>query len=82
MIVMSIDDFMFAMIVAGIGLTGAYLRAEFICSRRCRAAQQRQENRLRDLYAHPLTGARDGARLEDIASMEKSRPALAAGSRR
>ena len=37
---MSIDDLMIAIIIGGIGLTGAYLRAEFMSWRRGNAAER------------------------------------------
>jgi hypothetical protein len=44
---MSIDDLMIAIIIGGIGLTGAYLRAEFISWRRSNAAERRKKPGLR-----------------------------------
>jgi hypothetical protein len=38
----NIDDLMIAVIFGGIGLTGAYLRAEFMSWRRANAAERRQ----------------------------------------
>jgi hypothetical protein len=40
---MSIDDLLIAIIMAGIGFSGAYLRAEFDMHRRITAAQRRRE---------------------------------------
>jgi hypothetical protein len=44
---MSIDDLMIAIIIGGIGLTGAYLRAEFISWRRSNAAERKKKADLR-----------------------------------
>jgi hypothetical protein len=38
---MSMDDLMLAIIIGGIGLSGAYLRAEFVAWRRSNAARRR-----------------------------------------
>jgi hypothetical protein len=40
---MSIDDLLIGTIVAGVGLSGAYLRAEFVLHLRFKAAERRQE---------------------------------------
>jgi hypothetical protein len=44
---MSIDDLMIAIIIAGMGLTGAYLRAEFMSWRKSNAAERRKRAGLR-----------------------------------
>jgi hypothetical protein len=44
---MSIDDLMIATIIGGIGLTGAYLRAEFMSWRSSNAADRRKSAGLR-----------------------------------
>jgi hypothetical protein len=45
---MSIDDLMIAIIIGGIGLTGAYLRAEFMSWRKVNAAERRKRAGLRE----------------------------------
>jgi hypothetical protein len=40
---MNIDDLLIAIIIAGIGLSGAYLRAELLLHRRVTAVQRRRE---------------------------------------
>jgi hypothetical protein len=52
-----VDDLLIAMIIAGIGLSGAYLRAECVLHRRFKAAERKKLIVQRELYAHrlPLT---------------------------
>jgi hypothetical protein len=40
---MTFDDLLFAIIIAGLGLSGAYLRAELLSHRRLTAAQRKSE---------------------------------------
>lgn len=40
---MTFDDLLFAIIIAGLGLSGAYLRAELLLHRRLTAAQRKSE---------------------------------------
>jgi hypothetical protein len=47
----SIDDLVFAIIVAGIGLSGAYLRAELVLHRRTTAVQRVRELVQREVHA-------------------------------
>ena len=47
----SIDDLLFAIILAGIGLSGAYLRAELILHRRMAALQRARELVRREVHA-------------------------------
>ena len=46
---MKLDDLLFAIILAGIGLSGAYLRAELALHRRLKSAELRKELSLRAL---------------------------------
>jgi hypothetical protein len=39
---MNLDDLLFVIIIGGIGLTGAYFRAEYVLWRRYKAAEQRK----------------------------------------
>ena len=47
----SIDDLFFAIILAGIGLSGAYLRAELVLHRRTIAVQRAREFVQREVHA-------------------------------
>jgi hypothetical protein len=49
---MIFDDLLLAMIIGGIGLTGAYLRCEFVRGRKLKAAEQSRNSALRELHAH------------------------------
>lgn len=48
---MSIDDLLFAIILAGIGLSGAHLRAELVLHRRMTALQRARELAQREVHA-------------------------------
>ena len=48
---MSIDDLLFAIIVAGMGLSGAYLRAELVLHRGTTALQRARELVQREAHA-------------------------------
>ena len=50
----SLDYLMFAVIVGGIGLCVAYVRDGYIAWRKHRAAEQRNEMRMRKLHADRL----------------------------
>ena len=56
---MGFDVALFAVIVGGIGLSGAYVRAEYLGWRRHGAAQRRREAALRQLQAESLSEQRD-----------------------
>jgi hypothetical protein len=47
---MNFDDLMIAIIIGGIGLTGAYFRAEYLLWRRYKAAERQKK-------ANPVSGA-------------------------
>jgi hypothetical protein len=51
---MSFDDLMFAIIFAGIGLSGAYFGAAYSAWRRSQSEAERLEGRLRQLYINEL----------------------------
>jgi hypothetical protein len=51
---MSLDYLMFAVIVGGIGLCVAYVRDGYVAWRKHRAAEQRNEMRMRKLHADRL----------------------------
>jgi len=46
---MSLDDLLMAIIIAGLGLSGAYLRAELLVHRKFRAADRRAELALHEV---------------------------------
>ena len=48
---MILDDVLFAIILAGIGLSGAYLHAELIAHRRVTAVERRRELVQRELHS-------------------------------
>jgi hypothetical protein len=53
---MSFDVALLAVIVGGIGLSAAYVRAEYLSWRANGAAERRRESVLRDLHAARLSG--------------------------
>ena len=48
---MIVDDFLLAMIIAGLGFASAYLRAEYALHLRFKAAERTKELTLHDLHA-------------------------------
>ena len=48
---MTLEDLLFAIILAGIGLSGAYLRAELVLHRRMTALQRTREIVQREVHA-------------------------------
>jgi hypothetical protein len=48
---MSVDNLLFTIIIGGVALSIAYLRAQFVMLRRYRIAERGSELRLRELYA-------------------------------
>jgi hypothetical protein len=51
---MSLDDLLFAIIVAGIGLSGAYLKAEYVLNRYFKTAEHKKLIALRELHTNRL----------------------------
>jgi hypothetical protein len=51
---MNIDDLLIAIIIGGIGLSGAYLRAEYTFYRRHKAVERRKQLSLRELHTNRL----------------------------
>jgi len=51
---MSFDDLFIAIIIAGMGLTVAYLRAEYVLHRGCKAAEHKNLIFQRELHANRL----------------------------
>jgi phage antirepressor YoqD-like protein len=52
---MSLDDLLIAIIIIGIGLSGAYLRAELVLHQRSQAAERQKLTVQRELHANRLT---------------------------
>jgi hypothetical protein len=48
---MSFDDLLFTIIIGGMALSIAYMRAQYVMQRSCRIAERASELRLRALYA-------------------------------
>jgi len=75
---MSLDDLLIAIIIAGTGLSGAYLSAKYVSWRRTKAAERRREFSLRELYANKLCDETNDASVPSVilvrkASMRESR---------
>jgi hypothetical protein len=62
---MSLDDVMFGMIVGGLVLCVAYFRAGYIAWREHRAAERRNETRMRKLHFDRLSRHEEGHRSVD-----------------
>lgn len=58
---MNFDDFLFCLILCGIGLAGACFRSEYVLMRELRAAERRRERAMRELQLERLS-ARSGGR--------------------
>ncbi len=69
---MSFDDLLIAIIIAGTGLSGAYLGAKYVSWRRYKAAERRREFSLRELYANHVCEENDDASVPSVISAEKS----------
>jgi hypothetical protein len=69
---MSVDDLLIAIIIGGIGLSGAYVRAEFMLWRRNKAAERRREVCLRELHAHRLWHAENDVPVPSTVQVETS----------
>ena len=60
---MSVDDVLFTIIIGGMALSIAYMRAQYLVRRSHRIAERESELRLRELYGsqpkaqHPLRGS-------------------------
>jgi hypothetical protein len=59
MIAMSFEDFLIVIVVAGIVLSGAYIRAEYILWRQFAAAERQRDSTLRELHAARLSQQQD-----------------------
>jgi hypothetical protein len=69
---MSFDDLLIAIIIAGTGLSGAYLGAKYVSWRRYKAAERRREFSLRELYANHLCDENNDASAPSVIYEEKS----------
>jgi hypothetical protein len=65
MTAMSVDDLLIAIIIAGLGLSGAYLKAEYLSWRRYNAAQRKQQASLRAWHINRLRRAENDASMRD-----------------
>jgi hypothetical protein len=52
---MTLDDVLFAVIIAGIGLCAAHFRGEYIRWREHRVAERRMETNMRQLQIHTMS---------------------------
>jgi hypothetical protein len=68
---MSFDVVMMMIVVGGIGLSAAYVRAEYIYWRELGAAERRRETVLRELHAARLSEQKDAALLPSILQLEE-----------
>jgi hypothetical protein len=66
----SFEDLLIALIIAGIGLSGVYVRAEYVLWRRNQAAERSKEVRLRELHCLRLCHAENDVPVS-IAQLEK-----------
>jgi hypothetical protein len=60
---MNFDNFLFAIIIAGIGLAGAYLKAEYTLHKRLKSAERRKELVLHDLHVARVRLEQNGVRV-------------------
>jgi hypothetical protein len=61
-----------AIIIAGIGLSGAYFRAVFVSWRRYQAAERRKQFSLRELYATHTCDEKKDVSVPNVICVEKS----------
>jgi hypothetical protein len=54
---MRVDDLLMAIIIGGIGFSGAHLRAEFVFWRRSKTAELRRQANLRQIFKSALPPA-------------------------
>ena len=67
---MSFDAVLIVIIVGGIGLTAAYVRAEYLGWRALRAAERRRETVLHDLHAARLSAYHDATLLPSLLRLQ------------
>ena len=67
---MSFDIVLLLIVVGGIGLSAAYVRAEYVRWRRHGAAQRRRETALRELHAARLSDQQDAALLPSVVRLQ------------
>lgn len=67
---MSIDDLLFAIILAGIALSGAYLRAELVSHRRTTALQRARELVQREVRAKRVRLGHDKMTTQPVPSIQ------------
>jgi hypothetical protein len=84
---MSFDVVLIALIVGGIALSGAYVRAEYLGWRRHGAAQRRRDAAVRALHAASFSEQRDALlpsvmKLQGFGEREAANPDLSLAERR
>jgi hypothetical protein len=70
MLAMAIDDVMIGIVVGGIGLSGAYIRAEYVSWREHRAAERRNGVTARELHAARLSRLHDDKLAPTVAQLQ------------
>jgi hypothetical protein len=68
---MSFDILLMAIVAAGIGLSAAYVRAEYINWRRHGAAARRRESALRELHAARLSEQQSASLLPSVFRLQE-----------
>src|ERR1700685_2774892 len=66
----NIDDLLFAIILAGIGLSGAYLRAELVLHRNTTAVQRARELAQREVHAKRVGLGRNKMPTQPVPSIQ------------
>jgi hypothetical protein len=67
---MAFDIVLLVVVVGGIGLSTAYVRAEYIRWRKHRAAQRRRETALRELHSASLSDQQNAALLPSVLQLQ------------
>ena len=78
---MGFDDLLIAVIIAGIGLSGAYFRAEYTSWRSRNAADRRKDLSLCELHTHRLCRDKNGGPALSMMGAEQSVDAKTTASR-
>ena len=69
--VMSLDDVLFGVIVGGVGLCAAYFRDEYIGWRKYRAAEMRNQTRMRELHIARVSRREDTDSIRSVGNVKK-----------
>jgi hypothetical protein len=67
---MTFDIVLLLIVVGGIGLSAAYVRAEYVRWRRHGASERRRETALRQLHAERLSDQQDAALLPSVVQLQ------------